>query len=518
MDKESLYSNGIYVHYSWQNYLLKNKEGITTSAVEILDQKKKQIIQQYKQRFIKQANRRTKAAFGNEVDINTLKQELFIGADSLQSKLTKYMEEASPYLLKAKPNDENGSINYLASLSKKEREKELQRIYNENNQSFKTLIQETERVVDYYMKLEKYTISILKHLIKTKQITNINVNQYLSNPINVDNADDVEVKECLRELKALRKAISEVKKLGSAAANNSSGKIGDDIFQAFIKGCYGKEGCGWRVGEVASAYALHLALSEGDHYIAKDVTETFAVPTGGLHKTSAGSGLLEIIGVHTKLDPRLKQAKNPSTRSIKADASGKYNISINGKQVQGLIELTYKNYGRYKNKNGIVNRPIELNSELPFRELINLNSRILGNLANPVFYYNLNAAHDENGTNMVKTFWENYVRTVKVLSFMDLMFGRNKNLLMGNNNLFFVDGDKVYSIYDMIEIVFDKPEVITNSTNVRSNRNKNAWRGKRKNASTPYALSRSNNIKKAIEASLETKIKIAFNPWSLQQM
>jgi hypothetical protein len=69
----------------------------------------------------------------------------------------------------------------------------------------------------------------------------------------------------------------------------------------------------------------------------------------------------------------------------------------------------------------------------------------------------------------------------------------------------------------MVEIVFDKPEVITNSKKVRSNRNKNAWRGKRKTASTPHALSRSNKIKEAIEASLETKIRIAFNPWSLQQ-
>jgi hypothetical protein len=154
------------------------------------------------------------------------------------------MEEASPYLLKAAANDENGSINYLASLSKKERERELQRIYDENNQSFKTLVQESERMIDYYMRLEKYTFAILKHLIKTKKISDINVNQYLSNPINVDSTDDAEVKECLRELKALRKAIAEVNKLGSAAASSSNGKIGDDIFQAFANGCYGKKGCG----------------------------------------------------------------------------------------------------------------------------------------------------------------------------------------------------------------------------------------------------------------------------------
>ena len=382
------YSGSVYVHYKFENFLNNTRGEIGSDLYQLLQNNKSTIMQNYISRLNNEADKRVYAAFGNAGNLEEIKHELFGNntndENSVQKKLEAQLSKDSVYLMRH-DDRENDSLQFLASMSAKNRKIYIQQKINENRNYFEKLCDLVKKYIEYYDNLIKEQESLLFGMsMQDKKIEGYlkkKFRTYSSIPESYYKKQKSDLRNAIKDYNALISVLQQLKQIGSASSiEDTSKKIGG--LSSFFKAA------GGRYGELTTLHALDVALSDGDKQTAEKLRETFKTGdiSGSLFNSPFLSGRINTV---YKEDSTLSGAMGSDyNRQIKTDVISFYTTKSG---TNGIIEITNKNYGYYGASG--TQALINLQADVQFLSMIQTNASILGSLANPVFYYNLNAGH-----------------------------------------------------------------------------------------------------------------------------
>ena len=494
-----------YIHWFFSDYMENHPQNI----YHILSETKNNIVDIALQKATHAADIKVSKAFGGTIVTKELKEELFSfagGKDNLQSRLQEHVAASAQGLNRAS-GEESTLLQQIADQSGREREAFINKKIEEL-EGLAPFISEANDMLDYYMKVEAYQTQVALALAEQTGEGKL-VSRYLKEPLKsglISQAKlSADVKEAIKNLNLVKRLNMRLQEIqgedvpGSIKALNKLGRM-------YV-------GVGWKIKEIADAYALHVAISKGDANM-----PIKAFQSGKTIGSLQGTGLLRMaIQIQEHIDPKLSEAistakKSKYTRQIKADSFGFY-TSQSG--LTGVIELSSKNY--QTNTKGLVH-PVSLQKDITFERGIQILSRYAGNsYGDKHFYKNLIGArpyqrkyikrNNSYSKESLEEAWNNYKDMVSMLTFVDMLSGEFSRDTFGNNAMFLIVNNTVISIYDIINKVRQVgTSMIKSFTNLND-----LNRVYEENRAVKTEEERSTDINSDVQNVLNTTFNVKFN-------
>ena len=456
-----------YVHLYYADFILKHNDISST-----LNSLKTDIFKKYVKTILEnQASKRVAAAFGLSELPKELKDELFLNEDSLQAKLQQHVNSSSTALIRSFNNESSNTIQSLMGAgSKEQRNNIINSLFNDCKEQINPIVNQATDMLNYYIKVMEYQeIAALalaatgderieiKSILRAHNLEGINIAHLNKN-----------VQEAIIQYHNIKRLNEKLRMLSSSKTKNEVIKSLDGLSSIYDK-------FGWQIKEIADAYALNLALSEGDKNQEKVIK---AFQSGQVTGTLSGSDLLLTAKANIKLDPNLEKALADTdnkgyTRQIKADSFGIY-VSPTG--ISGIIEISSKN--RASSRGGTEKTlPVAIQTTT-LKKVIDTAGRYAPLFNNSTHIsFNLIAARPGQGIlqnsknyneTTLKNLWDSYKDNALQLSFLDYLSGSELRNTFGNNAMFFIVNDHVLSLYDLIQGIGKNSEIIKTYTKKHS--------------------------------------------------
>lgn len=443
-----------YIHWYFSDYT--DMHG--AAQIQLLAAGKTQILNTMLGKMTAIAHTKVGLAFGGAKVTEDLKQELFSlygGGSSLQARLQQAVDLSAGSLLISQSGANAGPLQSLAAMDHVQRNAYISQLCSDMS-SLQPFINQASEMLSYYTEVAEYQKSVVLALaaqegqlslaqtqLKRAGLPNGRVD---TSRLNSDVALAVENYKMVEQLNRQLQRLAVPENPGDISEISKALRYLPRLFKKF----------GWKIKEVADAFALNEALSLGE----KNVVPK-AVQSGKTTKTLSGTGLLNmIINQRVTLDSRLSMAINQPNNSsysgqIKADSFGLF-VSKSG--VQGIIELSSKNYQEH---NGNLVKPVSLQSSVTIQRGIDIASRYMPNgMGQSHFYKNLIGARANMRKHKIgrgfsegdlSSYWDNYKEMVGLASFLQLLSGEFTRNSFGNNAMFIIVNGTVLSLFDIIE-------------------------------------------------------------------
>ena len=443
-----------YIHWYFSDYT--DMHG--AAQIQLLAAGKTQILNTMLGKMTTIAHTKVGLAFGGAKVTEELKQELFSlygGGSSLQARLQQAVDLSAKSLLISQSGENAGPLQSLVAMDHIQRNAYINQLCSDIN-SLQSFINQASEMLSYYTKVAEYQKSVVLALaaqegqlslaqtqLKRASLPNGRVD---TSRLSSDVALAVENYKMVEQLNRQLQRLTVSENPGDISEISKALRYLPRLFKKF----------GWKIKEVADAFALNEALSLGE----KNVVPK-AVQSGKTTKTLSGTGLLNmVINQRVTLDSRLSKAINQPNNSsysgqIKADSFGLF-ISKSG--VQGIIELSSKNYQEH---NGNLVKPVSLQSSITIQRGIDIANRYMPNkMGQSHFYKNLIGARADVRKHKIgrgfsegdlSSYWDNYKEMVGLASFLQLLSGEFTRNSFGNNAMFIIINGTVLSLFDIIE-------------------------------------------------------------------